>query len=76
MTYFNFLNLYSVYVFIIPSVLKGTNESELIDESNIIQQNQSNKYPDGMIYSILNINLTKSYDGAIFRWVMICYVRY
>ncbi|CAH8461184.1 unnamed protein product [Schistosoma mattheei] len=48
-------------------VLKGTNESELIDESNIIQQNQSNKYPDGMIYSILNINLTKSYDGAIFR---------
>ncbi|XP_018644886.1 nephrin, putative [Schistosoma mansoni] len=49
------------------SLLKGTNESELIDESKIIQQNQSNKYPDGMIYSILNINLTKSYDGAIFR---------
>ncbi|CAH8446050.1 unnamed protein product [Schistosoma turkestanicum] len=48
-------------------VLKGTNESELINESSIIQQNQSNKYPDGMIHSMLNINLTKSYDGAIFR---------
>ncbi|KAH8851931.1 Nephrin [Schistosoma japonicum] len=48
-------------------VLKGKNVSELIDESNIIEQNQSNVYPDGMIYSMLNINVTKLHDGASFR---------
>nr|CAH8826849.1 unnamed protein product [Trichobilharzia regenti] len=47
--------------------LKGNNESEVIDESITIQQNQSKKYSDGMLFSTLNINLTKLHDGAIYK---------
>ncbi|CAH8488181.1 unnamed protein product [Heterobilharzia americana] len=47
--------------------LRSRNESEIIDDSYIIQQNQSNKFLDGMLYSTLNINLTKLYDGAIIQ---------